>query len=221
MRRPSDLVASWKQVQLELAARVCIEPLRRLPRVVAAADCAFSRDGRRVFAVALTWDVDARTLLDLASVVRPLDVPYVPGFLGFREGPAILDAIARLKPGWDVACFDGQGIAHPRRCGLATHLGVMLDRPAVGFAKSRLIGTHDRVPMRRGERVPLRDGADTIGEVLCTRDHVRPIYVSVGHRVTLEDACDLALRCTGRFRIPEPTRLADLYVARLKREGRP
>lgn len=223
MRLSSQLVAGWRQTQVELARRVRIEPLRPWPRLVAAADCAFTDDGRRVLAVALVWDAQARDVVECTSVERPLDVPYVPGYLSFREGPAILEALSRLKSDWGVACFDGQGIAHPRRCGLATHLGVTLDRPAVGFAKSRLIGVHDVVPSRRGERADLRDDGEIVGAVLCTRDRVRPIYVSVGHRLTLDDACDLALQCSGRFRIPEPTRSADRHVARLKRlhEARP
>lgn len=217
MRAPRDLLPGWKQLQEELARRVRIVPLQPLPELVAAADCAFSSDGSRAFAVALVWDRIAGVVVERTSVVRPLDVPYLPGYLSFREGPAILDALARLKSNWGVACFDGHGQAHPRRCGLATHLGVLLDRPTVGLAKSRLVGSHDAVPTRRGQRIPLRDDEEIIGAVLCTRDRVRPIYVSVGHLVDLESACELALACGGRWRIPEPTRLADRLVAELKR----
>jgi deoxyribonuclease V len=214
---PGDLFSSWKRLQSELSERVRVVPLRPLPRLVAAADCAFSTDGRRAFAVALVWDRLTNQVVDQTRVVRPLDVPYLPGFLSFREGPAILDAITRLQAEWEVVCFDGHGLAHPRRCGLATHLGVLLDRPAVGFAKSRLVGSHDQVPRRRGQRTPLHVGDEVVGAVLCTRDNVRPIYVSVGNLADLDSACELALACGGRYRIPEPTRLADRLVADLKR----
>jgi deoxyribonuclease V len=116
-----------------------------------------------------------------------------------------------------VICFDGQGYAHPRRCGLATHLSVTLDVPGVGVAKSRLIGTHDEPAEAAGSSAPLMDDGEQIGLVLRTRDRTRPLYISIGHRVDLQSAAELALACCTRYRIPEPTRQADIEVAKLKR----
>lgn len=210
---PGAYAAAWNPIQRELASRVRMEPLPTLPRFFASADCAFTPDKRSIVAVALVWDRETKQIVEQTSLVRDLDVPYVSGYLSFREGPAILDAIGRLKHDWGVVCFDGQGIAHPRRCGLAAHLGVVLDRPAVGFAKSRLIGTHAELPWPAGSTVPLVDRGEPIGVVLRTRDGVNPIYLSVGHRIDLPSAIDLAMACVTRFRLPEPTRQADKLVA--------
>ena len=149
---------------------------------------------------------------------RP-EVPYVPGFLSFREGPAVLDAIGKLKHAWGAICFDAHGYAHPRRCGLAAHLSIQLDVPGVGVAKSRFIGTYTGPPAKAGGFSELIDNDEQIGIVLRTRDNVRPVFVSVGHRVNLDTARELALACVTRFRIPEPTRQADIEVAKLKRDA--
>jgi deoxyribonuclease V len=141
-------------------------------------------------------------------VRRRTRFPYVPGFLSFREAPALLAALAGLRRPPDLILCDGQGLAHPRRFGLASHLGVLLDVPSIGVAKSRLVGTHALVPEARGAWVPLRDGAETIGAVLRTRAGVRPVYVSIGHRVALETAIAIVLRCAPRYRLPEPIRRA-------------
>jgi deoxyribonuclease V len=148
--------------------------------------------------------------------VRPVRFPYVPGLLSFREAPALLAAIRRLKAEPDAFLFDGQGLAHPRRFGLACHVGLLIDRPSVGCAKSRLIGRHAEPDTHRGATAPLTDGEQRIGTVLRTRDGVKCVYVSIGHRVTLATAEQLVLACCTRYRLPEPTRLADLLVARAK-----
>jgi deoxyribonuclease V len=134
--------------------------------------------------------------------------PYVPGLLAFREGPVVLAALEQVSDPPDVLLFDGQGLAHPRRLGLATHIGVLLDRPSIGCAKSRLCGEHEEPPAERGGWVPLRDGDEVIGGVVRTRAGVRPVYVSVGHRVDLETAVSLVVACCTRYRLPEPTRRA-------------
>jgi deoxyribonuclease V len=139
--------------------------------------------------------------------------PYAPGYLSFRETPALLAALAGLRRRPDLILCDGQGLAHPRRFGLASHLGVLLDVPTIGVAKSRLVGTHGPVPEARGAWVPLRDGAETIGAVLRTRAGARPVYVSVGHRVSLETAVETVLRCAPRYRLPEPVRRAHVLAS--------
>ena len=214
---PGVYASIWSPLQREIARRVRVEPLDPLPRFVAGADCAFAKSERLVYAVALVWDREANRLVDVAGVTRELVVPYVPGFLSFREGPAILDAIAQLNHPFGAITFDGQGIAHPRRCGLATHLGVTLDVPSVGVAKSRLIGTFAEPATGAGSSSPLMHRDEEIGVVLRTRDDVRPLFVSVGHRVDLPSAVAIVRACVTRYRIPEPTRLADQLVARFKK----
>lgn len=152
-----------------------------------------------------------------AEAVRPARFPYVPGLLSFREVPVLLDAFARLDLRPDVVLCDGQGIAHPRRFGLACHLGLLLDLPSVGCAKSRLTGEHGEVALARGSHTPLRDGDETIGAVLRTRDGVRPLFISIGHRARIEDAIGLVLACGAGYRLPEPVRQADRDAGRLAR----
>jgi len=139
---------------------------------------------------------------------RAIRFPYVPGLLSFRECPGVLGAFRKLKRQPDLMLVDGHGIAHPRRIGIAAHLGLLLDLATVGCAKSRLCGAHDEPGLERGCRAPLTDDSETIGAVLRTRTNVKPIYVSVGHRITLDEAVEHALSCGGGYRLPEPTRLA-------------
>jgi len=217
----SHLVESWKQEQHDRAARMKVEPLSPLPRFVAGADCAFSSDKTTIFAVALVYDRQERRVIEITRERRPVTVPYVPGFLSFREGPAVLAAIGKLKHAFGVICFDGQGYAHPRRCGIATHLGVELDVPAIGMAKSVLCGKFEEPAAEPGSVSPLIHQGETIGWALRTRANVKPIFLSVGHRVDLPSARELAMSCVTRYRIPEPTRQADIEVAKSKLPERP
>jgi deoxyribonuclease V len=145
--------------------------------------------------------------------------PYVPGLLSFRECPLLLTAFERLTISPDVILVDGHGLAHPRRIGIASHLGLLLDRPTIGCAKSRLVGAYREPALRRGSRTQLRDGGETVGMVVRTRDAVKPIFVSVGHLMDLKSAVALCLRCSDGFRIPKPTRLAHQFVGELRRHG--
>lgn len=194
-----------------------VAPLVPLPRFIAGADAAFSADKSTVFAAAVVYDRDTKTIVDVAHATAPVTVPYIPGYLSFREGPAVLAAIGKLKQPFGAICFDGQGFAHPRRCGLAVHLGVTLDIPSVGVGKSRLIGTFDEPAEDTGAISPLVDKDEQIGVVLRTKARTRLVFISAGHRVDLASARALALACLSRYRIPEPTRQADIEVARLKR----
>lgn len=213
----AGIVESWKYQQAEMRRQIQVRPLDPLPRYVAGADAAFSRDKQTVFAAAVIYDRMERRIIEVAHATRPAEFPYVPGFLSFREGPAILDAIAALRHPFGTICFDGHGYAHPRRCGVASHLSVVLDVPGIGVAKSRLIGTFENPPPQSGAFTPLMDRDEQIGVVLRTRPGVRPIFVSVGHRVDLATARELVMSCSPRYRIPEPTRQADIEVAKLKR----
>lgn len=165
------------------------------------------------------YDRHERRVVEVAGARRPVEVPYLPGFLSFREGPAVVEAIGKLEHPFGAVMFDGQGYAHPRRCGLAVHVGVTLGVPSVGVAKSRLIGTHAEPGGAVGDAAPLLDRGEVVGVVLRTRAGVKPLYVSVGHRADLASATALTLACLTKYRVPEPTRQADLEVARIKRAG--
>jgi deoxyribonuclease V len=190
---------------------------RHAIRTVAGVDCAFSRDGERCLAAAVVWDLEAQRVIEERHAWRPLRFPYVPGLLSFREAPAILAVLRALHGEPDAIMCDGHGLAHPRRFGIACHVGVLCDRPTLGVAKSRLVGEHGEPGPRRGARAALRHRGERIGTVLRTREGVKPVYVSVGHRIDLPTAERLALACVDRFRLPEPTRLADRAVAAAKR----
>jgi deoxyribonuclease V len=206
-------------VQRRLAARVRTDAPKRAIRSVVGVDCAFSRDGERCLAAAVVWDLEARRVLEVRNAWRPLRFPYVPGLLSFREAPAILAVLRALRTEPDALMCDGQGLAHPRRFGIACHVGVLCDRPTLGVAKSRLVGEHREPGPGRGSRAALYDRGERIGTVLRTREGVKPVYVSVGHRLDLATAERLTLACAERFRLPEPTRLADRAVAAAKRRS--
>jgi deoxyribonuclease V len=213
----SALVEEWKATQERLRERMMVAPLEPLPRFVAGADCAFSADKQTIFAAAVVYDRETQRVVEVAHATQSAEFPYIPTFLSFREGPAITQAIRALKHEFGAILFDGQGFAHPRRCGIAAHLAIELGRPGVGVGKSRLVGTFGGLAMNAGATTPLMDGDEQIGVVLRTQKGIRPVFVSVGHRVDLASAVKLVLACCTHCRIPEPTRQADLAVARLKR----
>jgi deoxyribonuclease V len=201
--------APWRAEQERVRRLTRIEPLRPLPRFVAGVDCAFSRPANQIRAAAVVFDCQTKQIVEEHAIERPCTVPYVPTFLTFREASAILEVIGLLKHAYGAILFDGQGIAHPRRCGLATHIGVLLNVPSVGVAKSRLIGAFADVPPAAGSYVPLMDKAEQIGVVYRSREKTKPLFVSVGHRMDLDSAIALVQACQTRYRLPEPTRLAD------------
>lgn len=204
-------------VQNTLRAQIRLRHAAR-PRRIVGLDCAFLADD--ILAVAVVWDVRLGQVLETRAARRPVSFPYVPGLLSFREIPVLLKVLRRLRSDFDAVMCDGQGIAHPRRFGLASHLGVILQLPTFGCAKSRLVGTHGSLGPTRGDRAPLFDGDERIGTVLRTRDGVRPLFVSPGHLCDQDNAVDWSLACGAGYRVPEPTRLADRLVARYKSTGR-
>jgi deoxyribonuclease V len=184
-------------------------------------DIGFEQDGAitRAAVVVLAWppeDEGAFTVVERVVHREPTRMPYVPGLLSFREVPAALGAFEKLTTRPQLAMVDGQGIAHPRRIGVASHLGLWLDLPTIGVAKTRLCGRHGEPGPARGDWTPLVDGPDdaVIGAVLRSRVKVKPIFVSPGHRVSLATALDWVIRCLGRTKLPEPTRLADRLASR-------
>ncbi len=196
-------------LQRELAPRVEREDRLRRVRLVAGTDVGFAEDGALTRAAVVVLELPGLETVDSALAERPTTFPYVPGLLSLREAPALLEALEGLAAPPDLLLCDGQGIAHPRRFGLACHLGLLADLPAVGVAKSRLVGTHDEPGPNRGDWTPLVHRDETVGAVLRTRSGVKPLYVSVGHRVSLGTAIDYVMRCLTRYRLPETTRRAD------------
>ncbi|MBN1866469.1 deoxyribonuclease V [Candidatus Sumerlaeota bacterium] len=205
-------------IQNRLRSQVIDRGVPKRIRTVAGADISWGEQGRMGFAGVIVFGFPDLEEIERVSVRGPATFPYVPGLLSFREGPLLVQAFERLATEPDVILFDGQGLAHPRRMGIASHMGLILDRPAIGCAKSRLTGEHREPGSKRGNRAALRDKEETIGAVLRTRTDVKPIFVSVGHRVSLDEAIRLALRCGDGFRVPKPTRLADHFVGRLRAE---
>ncbi len=197
-----------RAIQQRLSARVDTEDRLGEVDYVAGVDVGFEQANTVTRAAVTVLGFPGLEPVDQALARRPTRFPYIPGLLSFREIPAVLDAIAKLQTEPDLILCDGQGIAHPRRFGIACHLGVWLDIPAIGVAKSRLIGTHDEVPNRRGGYTQLYDRGECIGAVLRTRVNVRPLYISTGHRVSLETAVEYVMGCTTRYRLPETTRSA-------------
>lgn len=182
--------------------------------LVAGADIAYSSNGTDCIAGCVVWDVRRAAVVEQQVVRRPVRFPYVPGLLTFREAPAILAALRKLRCEPNVFLFDGQGYAHPRRLGLASHIGLLIDRPSVGCAKSLLLGTFGLLHQQEGSTAPLHDRGQRIGMAVRTRENVKPMYVSVGHRISLEAAVRITLACCAGYRLPEPTRLADQLVNR-------
>lgn len=181
---------------------------------VAGVDVGFEDHNRVTRAAIAVLGFPALNLCAQAIARRKTRFPYIPGYLSFREVPAVLGALKQVKQKPDLVLCDGQGLAHPRRFGIACHLGVLTDLPTIGVAKSRLIGTHAPLAEQKGSWVPLMDGDEQIGAVVRTRTGVRPVYVSIGHKISLETAINYVLRCTTRYRLPETTRIADRLASR-------
>lgn len=208
------IIDDARNMQERDKSRVLTGPLQKEPEFIAGVDAAFSED--RVFAAACLYRYPELTVLEQAAAVKQMVFPYVPGYLFFREGPAIIAALGKLKRKPDVILLDGQGIAHPRGIGSASHLGVLLDIPTIGCAKTRLVGEYQDPGERKGDWTELQCNGRTVGAVLRTRDRVQPLFLSPGHWIDLPDAIRIALDCVGRYRIPEPLRCADMLSRRMK-----
>lgn len=207
-------------LQRELAGQVERENRLGVVSRVARVDVSYHARTDRLAAAAVVLDAASLQVMDVQIVLGRPAFPYVPGLFSFRELPPVLEALGKLATPPDLIVCDGQGIAHPRRFGLACHLGVWTGLPTIGCAKTRLTGTHEMPGERRGSRAPLMDKGEEIGAVLRTRDGVAPVYVSTGHRVNLETACAWVLRLAPRYRLPETTRIADRLVGQALRDGR-
>ncbi len=207
-------IGEARQLQELHKGRVEIIPLKEDPKFLAGVDAAFSDD--RVFAAACLYRYPDLALIQQTTSVMKTTFPYVPGYLLFREGRAIIAALSKLKLPPELVLIDAQGIAHPRGIGSASHLGVLLDIPTIGCAKTRLIGEFREPGMLKGSWSELRSKEKIVGAVLRTTAGVKPLFISPGHRIDLNGAIKITLRCIGKYRIPEPLRCADMLSRKMK-----
>ena len=206
-----------RALQVSLAAQVDVSTPLAPWKTVAAADVSYNKFSEWLYAAVVVVQAGTFEVIERAGVVAEARFPYVPGLLSFREAPAVLDAFARLKTRPDVVLCDGQGIAHPRRIGLASHLGLWLGLPTIGCAESLLCGQYDEPGPDRGDRSPLIDRDEVIGSVVRTRSRVRPLYVSPGHLCDLDGAVSVVLATTVKYRLPVPSQMAHEYVNEIRR----
>lgn len=208
-RQPAS-VAEAERIQEELSKHVELtSALATVPTLVAGVDVSYDKSSERVAAAVALMELATLELQESAVVYGEVGFAYVPGLLAFREVPILLEALGKLVNRPDVVVCDGYGIAHPRRFGLACHVGVVTGVPTFGVAKTPFVAKHDVPGKRRGDWSPLRDSGTVLGRVLRTQTNVRPVFVSVGHRISLDEATELTLRLSRRYRIPEPIRRAD------------
>ena len=211
---PGEAIA----IQEALRTRIILRDTFAATHIIAGAD--MSIDGDWGYGGVITYTFPRLEEIERRSVRVKLKFPYVPGLLAFREAPVLLAALELLSTEPDLLLFDGQGIAHGRRMGIATHMGILLNKPTIGCAKSRLVGTFEEPGADRGCYEPLVHGGETVGAVLRTRKQVRPIFVSPGTGISLNTSINIVMRCLDGYRIPKPTREADHYVGSIKRKPR-
>jgi deoxyribonuclease V len=206
------------EIQKNLSARIVRENDLKTVRYVAGADMAVSKNPDMAYAGVVVLSFPELQIVETRQAVLKLTFPYIPGLLAFRESPALLKAFEKLRIEPDLVMIDGQGLAHPRGFGIACHIGLWLDKPTLGCAKSRLFGNHRPPPLKRGGWTPLTGNHnEVIGAVVRTKDKTNPVYVSIGHKIDLLSAIQYSLACAQGYRIPEPTRQADIFVGQLKR----
>lgn len=217
-----EYIHSWSMepveaidLQKKLRVKLSFEDFSREPRLVAGIDVSFpSRE--IALAVIVIMEFDSLSVVDHYFALRKVETPYIPGLLSFREGPAILDALSR-SPEVDLLFFDGHGIAHPRGIGIASHIGLFVEAPTIGVAKSLLYGKIQNLPREKGENSKILSPVGRLlGYALCTRTNVKPVFISPGNRITAESALMLSIKTIGKYRIPEPTRQAHILTQRLK-----
>jgi deoxyribonuclease V len=208
------------ELQKSLRERVRLTPLTRPIETIAGTDISFNKFEPAVYAGIVVLRLPSLEVVEEVGVVSETRFPYVPGLLSFRETPSVLEAWAKLKTEPDAVMFDGQGLAHPRRVGIACHVGLLIERPTLGCAKSVLVGKYEEPPQERGEWSPMIDKGETVGAAVRTKNRVQPIFVSPGHMIDLPGAIKLTLECDGGYRQPEPTRRAHHLVNALRRGER-
>ena len=210
---PTEAVA----LQQQLRSQIRIVPLTKEPKTIAGCDISFNKFEETVYAGIVVLNLETLEIIEEAGVVSKAPFPYIPGLLSFREIPSLLEAWAKLTVEPDVVMFDGHGIAHPRRMGIASHAGLFLNRPTFGCGKSVLVGKYDDPAPERGNWSPMTHYRDVIGAALRTKNKVNPVYVSPGHLIDLDTAIALTLKCDGGYRLPEPTRRTHNLVNALRK----
>ena len=209
------------QVQKKLAQRISLQNSFTKIHTIAGADIAVDIESNEGIAGVVVYRFPDLKTVERQSARKKLTYPYIPGLLSFREVPVLLEALREIKTEPDLILFDGQGIAHPRFLGIASHMGLLLDKPTIGCAKSLLVGSFEEPAKKAGSTSPLKIGEKTVGMVLRTRDGARPIFVSPGHKIDLETSVQIVKNCCDGFRIPKPTREADRFVGEMKRKHSP
>lgn len=212
---------SWKvspqeaiKIQKDLKSNVSLK--RSFSKIDKIAGANVSYYQNRMIAGVIIFEFPNLKIIERQSFVSSINFPYIPGLLTFREGPSLLEAFKKIKITPDVILFDGQGIAHPRRMGIATHLGLFLDRPTIGCAKSRLSGKHTSVGEEKGDYALLKEGEEILGAVLRTRRKVKPIFVSPGHKIDLSNSIEIILKCIVKYRLPVPVREVHIFVNQIR-----
>jgi deoxyribonuclease V len=205
------------ELQKRLRGMVKIEPQKREVKRIAGADVSFNKYSKTIYSGIVVLSFPELQVIESVGIRSIAKFPYVPGLLSFRETPSLLEAWERLETRPDVLMLDGHGLAHPRRFGLACHVGLLLDLPTIGCAKTILVGEHDELDVAAGSRAPLNDRGEQVGVALRTKKNVTPVYVSTGHLIDLASAVDMVLKSAPKYRQPEPTRQAHLLVNRLRK----
>lgn len=214
---------SWKvspgeaiQLQNELKGKISLKKSFNKVKIVAGADVSYYQN--KMIAGVIVFEFPNLKVIERQFFISPINLPYIPGLLTFREGPSLLEALKKIKIEPDIILFDGQGIAHPRRMGIATHLGLFLDKPTIGCAKSRLSGKYTSVGEKKGDYVLLKEGEEVLGAVLRTRKKVKPIFISPGYKIDLSNSIEIVLKCTEKYRLPLPVREAHIFVNQIRND---
>ena len=202
------------KIQKDLKSNISLKKSFSKIDKIAGADVSYYKN--KMIAGVIVFEFPNLKAIEKQSFISPVNFPYIPGLLTFREGPSILAAYEKIKNEPDIILFDGQGIAHPRRMGIATHLGLFLDKPTIGCAKSRLSGKYTTVGEKKGDYATLKEGEEVLGAALRTRKGVKPIFVSPGHKISLSNSIEIVLKCTDKYKLPIPVREAHLFVNQIR-----
>jgi deoxyribonuclease V len=208
-------ITESKKLQEKLALEVNRQKLENPPEIIAGTDCGINLKTNTICLTVVLFKFPSLEQIEMKSHCMALTFPYVPGLLSFRELPVILESFKKLTKTPDVIFVDGQGISHPRRLGLASHLGLWLNVPTIGCAKSILIGKYENLSVKKGNFAYLKDKKEILGAAVRTKDNCLPVIISIGHKIDLKSAVNLTLKCCDGYRIPKPTRIADKLVKTL------